>query len=92
MAVIDPEEIVFNVINQKVNALISDDSLRITVNQHQLAMMTGVSESTLLEQFEPQPYVTKLERRAGKPGKRGKKVWLYPEIKDAWRHYLDTKE
>lgn len=92
MAVIDPEQLVIEVINQKVNALLSDDSLSITVNQHQLALMTGVSETTLVEQFEPLPFVTKLERRAGKPGKRGKKVWLYPEIKDAWRHYLDAKE
>lgn len=92
MATFDPQAVAQKVIEDQVNQMLgADGGLQITVNIKQLSEMTGTSPSTLEKQFVPLGYVAKLERRAGAPGKRGKRVWLFPEVRDAWRRYLDER-
>lgn len=55
-----------------------------------LTSMTGASASTLEKTFFPLPYVRELEHRVGERG--GKRVWLFPEITQAWRRYLEERE
>ncbi|MFC6275641.1 hypothetical protein ACFQET_08970 [Levilactobacillus tangyuanensis] len=92
MATFDPQAVAKRVIEDQVNQMLGEnDKLQISVNLSQLADMTGVSTSNLEQNFVPLGYVAKLERRAGAPGKRGKRVWLFPEVRDAWRRYLDER-
>lgn len=93
MTTFDPQAVAEKVIQDHVNQLLgSDDELQISVNITQLARMTGVSASNLEQNFVPLEYVTELERRSGAPGKRGKRVWLFPQIKDAWLRYLEERK
>lgn len=88
MAAIDPSAVAVAYIERRVDKELS--TFRVSVNVKQLASMTGASTSTLEKTFLPLPYVRELEHRVGERG--GKRVWLFPEITQAWRRYLDERE
>lgn len=88
MAVIDPNAVAVAYIEHRVDKELS--TFRVSVNVKQLADMTGTSASTLEKTFLPMPYAQKLERRVGERG--GRRVWLFPEITQAWRRYLEERD
>lgn len=90
MAVFDPVAVAQEYIESQVDDLLDESGqLQISVNIKQLATMTGSSVSTLETTFIPLAYVKRLQRKVGEKGT--KRVWVYPEIRDAWRRYLDER-
>lgn len=88
MAAIDLDEIAISYLKEKIDSELS--TFHVSVDIHQLASLTGVSPSTLEHTFIPLQYVRELQRRVGERG--GKRVWLFPEVTQAWRRYLDERE
>lgn len=90
MSTFDPQVVAEKVIESRVDDLLNEDQqFQISVNIKQLATMTGSSVSTLETTFVPLSYVQELQRKVGEKG--GKRVWIYPEIRDAWLRYLDER-
>lgn len=83
---IDPERIVEDYLKSKVDEAMNFDDMRITVNKKQLVEMTGVSVSTLEQKFFPRSEVLAIEHDCGK-----KRLWCYPEVKQAWLDFLEEQ-
>lgn len=80
---IDAEQIAKEAIQNHIANNLDFDNMRITINKKQLAEMTGVSRSTLEQQFLCRQSVKQIEAACGT-----KCLWFYPEIKTEWRKFV----
>lgn len=81
--VIDVEEIAREVIVTRVSDRLDRLDLRATININDLVEVTGISKTSLEENFVCTEPVKKIEERFGT-----KRLWPYPEIKKLWLEYL----
>ncbi|MBP1040405.1 hypothetical protein I6N95_05190 [Vagococcus sp. BWB3-3] len=76
----NPVEYAKQCIKEKVDASFPSELVKATIPMEGLIEITGVSRSTLETKYVSQPEFYKLQVNEGK-----KRLWLYPEIRDAWR-------
>lgn len=84
----DPVEYAKECIEQKVSEIVPKEIIYATINIKKLMEITGYGRSTLERGF-----LCTEEAEMLNVSTTSKKVWLYPEIAEAWREYsLNNKK
>lgn len=80
-----PPHMLQELVRAEVIERIKNEQLAMSISLNDLVKLSGVSKSTLEKSFVPRPETKAVEYRVGT-----KRLWLYPEVREVWREFLDS--